>query len=57
MINVNHVTKARQNLDVTNETIGVKLLFWFLFIHFFKCNLVVVYFERRILLLVEFVYA
>ncbi len=23
MINVNHVTKAKQNFDVTNETIGV----------------------------------
>jgi len=57
MISVNHATKAKQNLDVVNETIGANLLFWFLLIHFLKCKLVVVYIEKRILLLVEFVYA
>jgi hypothetical protein len=41
MINVNHATKVKQNLDVANDTLGMWLLFWFLFIHFFKCNLVI----------------
>jgi hypothetical protein len=34
MISANHVAKAKLNLDVTNETIGAWLLFWFLLIQF-----------------------
>jgi hypothetical protein len=34
MISVIHATKAKLNLGVINETIGVWLLFWFLLIHF-----------------------
>jgi hypothetical protein len=34
MINVNNATKTKQNFDVTNEIIGMQLLFWFLFLHF-----------------------
>jgi hypothetical protein len=48
MISANHATKAKQNLDVVNETIGVIIIL--VFVHsFFKCNLVIGYFERRVI--------
>jgi len=46
MINANHATKAKQNLDVTNETIGVWLLFWFVLIHFLNAIWLLVGLEK-----------
>jgi len=53
MINVNNATKTKENFDVTNEIVGMRLLLWF--IHsFFKCNLLIGYYWL-IFLLLEFV--